>query len=118
MGIDNKRPTEHPEIKGASETQYIAGYVLSRALLGLSLFLVRTHAAGSITLISVISFISILTVMAQLILLFHLDFSESQRWNSLTLMMNVPLLILSVGLTSIMFHQLYVHVMQPGMMAR
>ena len=118
MGIDNRKPTEHPEIKGASEIQYIVGYLLSLALLGLSLILVRTHAAGSVTLITVISFISVMTVMAQLILLFHLDFSEAQRWNSLTLMMNVPLLILSVGLTSFMFHELYADVMQPAMMAR
>ena len=53
--------------------------------------------------------------MAQLVLLFHLDFSETQRWNSLTLMLNVPLLILSVGLTSWMFRELYTHVMSPGM---
>ena len=118
MGIDNRRPWEHPEIKGASEVQYVAGYVLSLALLGLSLALVATHAAAAVVLISVISFVSILTVMAQLVLLFHLDFSEAQRWNSLTLMLNVPLLILSVGLTSIMFHQLYTHVMEPGMLAR
>ena len=118
MGIDNRRPWEHPEIKGASEIQYVVGYLVSLALLGLSLFLVAGHEATSIVLISAISFISILTVMAQLILLFHLDFSEAQRWNSLTLMLNVPLLILSVGLTSIMFHQLYTHVMQPGMTAR
>ena len=118
MGIDNKKPWEHPEIKGASETQYVAGYVLSLVLLGLSLLLVRHHAASTVVLISVISFVAIATVMVQLILLFHLDFSESQRWNSLTLMLNVPLLILSVGLTSIMFHQLYTHVMEPSMMAR
>ncbi len=118
MGIDNRKPWEHPEIRGASDLQYVVGYVLSLALLGLSLFLVRTHAGTAVVLISVISFISVLTVMAQLILLFHLDFSEAQRWNSLTLMLNVPLLILSVGLTSIMFHELYVHVMAPSMIAR
>lgn len=118
MGIDNRKPWEHPEIKGASELQYVIGYVLSLALLGLSLILVRDHAGTAVVLISVISFISIVTVMLQLILLFHLDFSEAQRWNSLTLILNVPLLILSVGLTSIMFHQLYTHVMEPGMMVR
>ncbi len=118
MGIDNQKPWEHPEIKGASEVQYISGYALSLALLGLSLLLVQTHVATTVVLISVISFISILTVVAQLILLFHLDFSESQRWNTLTLMLNVPLLILSVGLTSFMFHALYTHVMLPAMTVR
>ena len=118
MAVDNQEPWEHPEIKLANAGQYIIGYLASLALLGLSLLLVVTHAATPAILLLLIAGIALITVMAQLILLFHLDFSETQRWNTLTLMLNVPLLILSVGLTSIMFHQLYVQVMQPGMMAR
>ena len=116
MAVDNRRPWEHPEIRLATETQYLSGYVVSLALLGLSLALVVTHAATAIVLLLVISVIALLTVAAQLLLLFHLDFSETQRWNSLTLMLNVPLLILSVGLTSWMFRALYTHVMAPGLM--
>ena len=116
MAVDNRRPWEHPEVRLASETRYFIGYVASLALLGLSLFLVITHAATAVTLLSVISFIAFVTIVVQLIFLFHLDFSETQRWNSLTLMLNVPLLILSVGLTSWMFRALYTHVMAPGMM--
>lgn len=116
MAVDNRKPWEHPEIRLATETQYFLGFVISLALLGLSLFLVTTHAATAVTLLLMISVIALLTVMAQLIFLFHLDFSETQRWNSLTLMLNVPLLILSVGLTSWMFHALYTHVMAPAMM--
>ncbi len=115
MAVDNRRPWEHPEIRLATETRYLAGYIVSLALLGLSLALVLNHAATAVTLLLAISVIALLTVMAQLLLLFHLDFSETQRWNSLTLMLNVPLLILSVGLTSWMFRALYTHVMAPGM---
>ncbi len=116
MAVDNQEPWEHPEIKLANEGQYIIGYLASLALLGLSLLLVVTHAATPAILLLLIAGIALITVMAQLILLFHLDFSETQRWNSLTLMLNVPLLILSVGLTSWMFRALYTHVMSPGMM--
>lgn len=116
-GIDNRRPWEHPEIQGASTARYLGGYALALALLGLSLLLVRTHATTPVLLLALIGVLSLLAVMAQLILLFHLDFSETQRWNSLTLMLNVPLLILSVGLTSWMFSELYSHVMVPGSMA-
>lgn len=116
MAVDNRASWEHPEIKLANEIQYIVGYVASLALLGLSVFLVTTHAATASTLLAVISVIAFLTIAVQLIFLFHLDFSETQHWNSLTLILNVPLLILSVGLTSWMFHQLYTHVMAPGLM--
>ena len=115
MSVDNKRPWEHPEIKHATETQYLLGYVVSLLLLGLSLFLVLDQVATPVILLLAISVIALVTVMSQLILLFHLDFSETQRWNSLTLMLNVPLLILSVGLTSWMFRALYTHVMVPSM---
>ncbi len=115
MPVDHLEPWEHPEVKLANERQYVLGYVVSIALLGASLLLVRTHAVSPVITISIISVVALLTVMAQLILLFHLDFSETQRWNSLTLMLNVPLLILSVGLTSWMFRELYVHVMAPAM---
>jgi cytochrome o ubiquinol oxidase operon protein cyoD len=117
-GIDNSRPWEHPEIREASATRYVIGYVMALAVLGLSLVLVKTHATTPILLLSLIGVLSLIAVMGQLILLFHLDFSETQRWNSLTLMLNVPLLILSVGLTSWMFHQLYDHVMVPNLMER
>jgi len=117
MSVDNRKPWEHPEIEGASTVQYMLGYVASLVLLGLSLFLVTHHTVTGIALLAIISVVAWVTVMLQLILLFHLDFSETQRWNSLTLMLNVPLLILSVGLSAWMFSELYRHVMMPGLMA-
>ena len=117
MAFDNRRPWEHPEVRLANETRYLIGYVASLALLGLSLFLVITHAVSATTLLLAISAIAFVTIVVQLIFLFHLDFSETQRWDTLTLLLNVPLLILSVGLTSWMFRALYTHVMLPGMMS-
>ena len=109
--VDNEQPWEHPEIKLANRGQYIAAYVVTVGLLGIALLLVRTHALSSTNLVATISVIAFVTIMAKLILQFHLDFSETQRWNSLTLILNVPLLILSVGLTSWMFQKLYENVM-------
>ncbi len=116
MATRDQKPWEHPEIEESSQARYIAGYVASLALLALSLALVLTHAVSGVTLLTVVSVIAWVTVMTQLILLFHLNFSETQRWNSLTLMLNVPLLILSVGLSAWMFSQLYTHVMSPSLM--
>lgn len=111
MGVDNRKPWEHPEIALSSGTRYVLGYVLTLALLGASLFLVENHLLSAFNLMASISALAFLTTIAKLILLFHLDFSETQRWNTLTLMLNVPLLILSVGLTSWMFGVLYDRVM-------
>ena len=116
MGVDNRNPWEHPEIRLASMAQYVIGYVLSLALLGGALILVMRHGETPVVLLGMVSVLCFLTVVTQLALLFHLDFSETQRWNTLTLMLNVPLLILSVGLTLWMFGQLYSHIMAPSLM--
>ena len=113
-----QKPWGHPEIEESSQARYLVGYAASLILLGLSLALVLTHPIVGNTLLTVVSVIAWVTVMTQLILLFHLNFSETQRWNSLTLMLNVPLLILSVGLSAWMFSALYAHVMAPALMGR
>ena len=111
MSVDNKRPAEHPEIAFSNARSYVIGYVLTLVLLGISLLLVQHHAFSAFNLMASISVLAFLTTIAKLVFLFHLDFSETQRWNTLTLMLNVPLLILSIGLTSWMFQTLYDRVM-------
>ena len=111
MDFDNTKPWEHPEIRLSSATKYFTGYVVTLALLGISLLLVQQHAMTAFNLLATISVIAFLTTIAKLVFLFHLDFSETQRWNTLTLVLNVPLLILSVGLTSWMFQVLFRRVM-------
>ena len=111
MGVDNSRPWEHPEINQSSAPRYVLGYVVTLALCTVSLLLVQQHAMSAFNLLSAISCVALLTTIAKLVLLFHLNFSETQRWNTLTLMLNVPLLILSVGLSSWMFSVLYQRVM-------
>ena len=111
MDFDNTKPWEHPEIRLSSATKYFTGYVVTLALLGISLLLVQQHVMTAFNLLATISVIAFLTTIAKLVFLFHLDFSETQRWNTLTLMLNVPLLILSVGLTSWMFQVLFRRVM-------
>lgn len=111
MSTDNSRPSRHPEIAYSNGRSYLIGYVLTLGLLGISLLLVQSHAMSAFNLMASISVLAFLTTVAKLIFLFHLDFSEAQRWNTLTLMLNVPLLILSIGLTAWMFQTLYERVM-------
>ena len=111
MSVDNSRPADHPEIAFSIARSYLVGYVLTMALLGISLLLVEQHMFSAFNLMASISVLAFLTTVAKLIFLFHLNFSETQRWNTLTLMLNVPLLILSIGLTAWMFQTLYDRVM-------
>lgn len=111
MSTHNARPSEHPEIAYSNARSYVTGYVVTVILLGIALLLVQYHVMSAFNLMASISIIAFLTTAAKLVFLFHLDFSEAQRWNTLTLMLNVPLLILSIGLTAWMFQTLYDRVM-------
>jgi len=111
MSIDNSRPSDHPEIAYSNARSYLTGYVVTLILLGVALLLVQNHVLSAFNLMASISVLAFLTTVAKLVFLFHLDFSETQRWNTLTLMLNVPLLILSIGLTAWMFQTLYDRVM-------
>ena len=115
MQIPNEQPWEHPEVKLAHRGQYIAGFAASVVLMGMSLGFVLDQTFSSTLLLLSVAGFAALTVLLQLVLLFHLDFSEAQRWNTLTLALNVPLLILSIGLTAWMFRTLYLQVMMPDL---
>lgn len=111
MGVDNAKPWEHPEVSYSSTPRYVAGYVATLALLGLAVVVVQFHLLPPVASLATIGVLALLTTIAKLSFLFHLDLSETQRWNTLTLILNVPLLLLSVGLTSWMFGILYERVM-------
>ena len=114
MSVPNEQPRSHPEVSLANEAQYITGFVVSALFMGVSLLLVIYHAFTPPLLLLTVALFAAAMVLAQLVLLFHLDFSEAQRWNTLTLALNVPLLMLSIGLTAWMFRTLYLQVMMPG----
>ena len=107
----NEHPWEHPEIRNSSAGQYVIGYIATTVLMGIGCLLVTRHLLTPIELFFSLCKITMITIVTQLTLLFHLDFSETQIWNTFTLALNVPLLILSIGLTSWMFQELYDHVM-------
>ena len=113
----NEQPWEHPEIRLASAGQYLIGYVMTVALFGIGTFLVVQHVLTPVELFFSLCMIAMIAVVTQLTLLFHLDFSETQLWNTMTLVLNVPLLILSIGLTAWMFQGLYDRLMGMPMAA-
>ena len=111
MPVDNSQPWDHPEVRLSNLGQYLIGYTVTLALLGLGLALVHFHAMAPLDMFLTLSVLTLLTTIAKLVFLFHLDFSETQRWNTVTLALNVPLLILSIGLTAWMFRVLSQRVM-------
>ena len=108
-------PLQHPEVQQASAAAYISAYVLTIFLLGAALFLTEQQALAPMPRLAVISGLAIFLLIAQSLLFLGLDVSRSNIWKTVSLMLAVPLFILSIGLTVWMFHSLDHLTMLPEM---
>ena len=115
MSHQRPNPLDHPEVRLASTRGYLTGFLVSLALMGLSFGLVATHALSQFYGRVAISTIALLGVLAQTHFLFHLDWSETQRWHTLGFWLTVPLLVLLLGLSIWMFHSLDARAVMSGM---
>ena len=97
---------QHPEVQLAGGG-YIVAFVLGIAFMGLSFAIVRGQALAPMDIGVAISVVAGLTALVQCVLLLHMNISETQIWHTVALILFIPLFILTIGLTSWMFHGLY-----------
>ncbi len=114
MSSSHRNPLDHPEVQMAKAGNYMAGFMLATAMMGASLMLVTRHTLPPIAEKVTVSLIALAAVIAQLRLLFHLDWSPTQRWHTIALVLTVPLFVLLVGLSLWIFHSLDAHMMAHG----
>lgn len=100
-------PLQHPEVQVASGRGYLLTFLISTLLMGVSLLLVANHALAPFALMLVLSLCAGLAVIVQIYFLMHMDLSEAHIWNTVALVLTVPLFILAIGLTAWMFSTLY-----------
>jgi cytochrome o ubiquinol oxidase operon protein cyoD len=109
-----ENPLAHPEVRQASVLGYTAGFLSTLALLGAALLLTESHAMPPLPLLGSISALAMVALLAQTFLSFGLDISRHNIWKSVSLVLTVPLFILTIGLTVWMFQQLDNLTMIPG----
>ncbi|MCE5387591.1 MAG: cytochrome O ubiquinol oxidase [Acidithiobacillus sp.] len=114
-GHDN--PIHHPEVQMSSSRGYFTGFLISLGLMFLATFLVASGSMPPFGLLLVITICAAIAVIAQIYFLLHLDISEHNIWNTVSLVLFIPLFIITIGLTWWMFSQLYLRTMpmMPGM---
>ncbi|MEJ2686612.1 MAG: cytochrome O ubiquinol oxidase [Gammaproteobacteria bacterium] len=115
MSHDLQNPLHHPEVQLASTPRYVVGFVISAALMVASFLVVRHGAMPALDAQVLIAAIALVAVLVQSYLLFHLNFSETQRWHTAAFVLTIPLFVLLVGLSMWMFHALAARTMIPGM---
>jgi cytochrome o ubiquinol oxidase operon protein cyoD len=108
-------PLRHAEVQQAGSVGYISGYVLTVVLLGVALLLSEQRGMQPQALLIAISGLAIFLLIAQCMLFFGLDVTRYNIWKSVSLVLTVPLFILSIGLTVWMFHSLNHLMMLPEM---
>jgi cytochrome o ubiquinol oxidase subunit IV len=114
MATHQPDPLLHPEVQQASFTGYTVGFVLSLLLLLAALLLTEQHALPPLTLLGAISALAMVALFAQCFLFFGLNIALHNIWKSVSLVLTVPLFILTIGLTVWMFHELDALTMLPG----
>ncbi|WP_298135387.1 hypothetical protein [Acidiferrobacter sp.] len=99
-------PLHHPEVSIANGKTYLANFVISVALMTVALLVVLSGMAP-FDVFLVTTAIGGLTVIIQSYLILHTDTSRGQFWHTFSLLLFVPLFIVTIGLTAWMFHGLY-----------
>jgi cytochrome o ubiquinol oxidase subunit IV len=107
-------PLQHPEVQQASVFGYTAGFLATLALLAAALLLTESHLMAPVQLLGAMSGLALIALLAQTFLSFGLDITRHNIWKSVSLILTVPLFILTIGLTVWMFQQLDALTMIPG----
>ncbi|HEX7388479.1 MAG TPA: hypothetical protein VF286_00115, partial [Acidiphilium sp.] len=81
MSTHSENPLAHPEVMLASTFAYCAGFVISIGLMVAALLITMLgHGLSYLTFLASISGLAMLALLAQAVLLFRLDLSETQIW--------------------------------------
>lgn len=111
-------PTMHPEVQMSTSKGYFLGFAISAFLMLVATFLVTSHSVPPFGLLMVISVCAGIAVIAQIYFLLHIDISEHNIWNTVALVLFMPLFLITIGLTWWMFSQLYLRTMDMSAMSR
>ncbi len=106
MSAPHTNPLDHPEVRMASAWRYISGFIASMVLMQAAFIVtLRQHPPYEQYALTIAG-LALASLVSQAALFFGLDISRAQIWKSVSLVLTVPLFVLSVGLTVWMFQSL------------
>ena len=106
MSAPHSSPLDHPEVRQASAWRYIAGFISSLVLMQAALLVTKHQQLPFEQYTLTIGGLALVALLSQAALFFGLDISRAHIWKSVSLVLTVPLFILTVGLTVWMFQSL------------
>lgn len=112
-GIEN--PLQHPEVQLANGRGYLIAYAVCVMLMALTVAVVTKPGLLPSALVG-ISVLAAVAVGVQVLLLFQLNFSQTQIWSTVSFILIVPLFVIAVGFTIWMFDSLTARTMVTSLM--
>ncbi|MDE2240620.1 MAG: hypothetical protein KGJ73_11935, partial [Rhodospirillales bacterium] len=106
MAGSHSDPLAHPDVRQGSAVRYIAGFISTVVLMGAALVVTMRHGLDYQSLVEVVGGLAALALLSQAALFYGLDISRAQIWKGVSLILTVPLFIITVGLTVWMFQSL------------
>jgi cytochrome o ubiquinol oxidase operon protein cyoD len=113
MSAHHSNPLENPEVLQGSVLRFTIGFLASVLFMAAAFYATQLKLPF-LELAEIIVGLTFLTLLAQAALFFGLDASRAQIWKSVSLILTVPLFIISVGLTVWAFSSLYSRTMLPA----
>jgi cytochrome o ubiquinol oxidase subunit IV len=99
-------PTQHAEVRQGTVLRYLSAFIASAAAMYAAYALAMTRPP-LVQLIAVLAGTMMFALITQAALFFGLDLSRAQIWKSISLVLTVPLFIITVGFTVWAFSSLY-----------
>ncbi|WP_298224861.1 hypothetical protein [Acidocella sp.] len=106
MAGSHSDPLAHPEVRQGSAMRYIAGFVSTVVLMGAALIVTMRHDLPYQSFVELVGGLAALALFSQATLFYGLDISRAQIWKGVSLILTLPLFIITVGLTVWMFQSL------------
>ena len=107
MTEHTQNPLDHPEVQLANGRAYLVGFIFSMLLMTAGLWLAVTHITAPFGTVLVTSLLAGVVVIIQGYFILHMDISHAQMWDTVAMVLFLPLFVVTIGLTAWMFHGLY-----------
>jgi cytochrome o ubiquinol oxidase operon protein cyoD len=106
MSTHHYDPRQHPEVQQGTVLRYVAATVIS-GLAMVGAYYIALSKPPLVELLEGLAGTLLVALLAQAALYFGLDISRAQIWKSVSLVLTLPLFIISIGITVWAFSSLY-----------
>ena len=103
MEHESASPLAHPEVRLANGPAYLAAFVLEAAGVFGGVWVLRAHLLGGLALTILLPVIGLIVLVAQSYLFFELNFSQGRAWYMASLLLTLPLVVITIAMTVLMF---------------